>query len=73
MRGVDYQVSIDEPEGYEYGDKVRLVTDWYENHGYPFKKGDVFTVNVQYNTCVSTNRADFDPKELELIEEGPYH
>lgn len=67
------QVSINESEGYKYGDKVRLISDWYDNHGYPFKKGDVFTVRAQYSTFVSTSRADFNPEELELVEKGHYH
>ncbi len=61
-------MSINESEEYEYGDKVRLVTDWYENHGFPFKKGDIFKVFVQYYDCVVTNRADFDYEDLELVE-----
>ena len=66
-------MSIDESEEFQYGDKVRLITDWYSNHGFPFKKGDIFKVFAQYSTCVSTNRADFDPEDLELIEKGLYH
>lgn len=66
-------MSIDESEEFQYGDKVRLITDWYENHGFPFKKGDIFKVLTQYSACVSTNRADFEPEDLELIEKGPYH
>ena len=66
-------MGIGESEEYQYGDKVRLTTNWYKNNGFPFKKGDIFTVWAQYSTCVSTNRADFDLRDLELIEEGFYH
>lgn len=61
---------ISEYEEFEQGDKVRLITDWYEKSGFPYKKGDIFTVEFQYGSeDVRTNKGTFGVDELELVEE----
>lgn len=63
MRIVEY-------EEFESGDKVRLITDWYEKHGFPFKKGDIFIVEYQIGPDeVRTNKGYFSVDELELVED----
>lgn len=62
MKYVDY-------EEFEQGDKVRLATDWYENHGFKHKEGDVFIVKWQNYDEVYTDKGTFDFSELELVEE----
>lgn len=55
---------------FEPGDKVRLLTDWYERHGFVFKKGDIFTVKSRGNSkYVQTDKGGFLADELELVEE----
>lgn len=57
-------------EEFEQGDKVRLITDWYEKHGFPFKKGDIFTVKYQIDSeSVQTDKGEFEVEDLELVEE----
>lgn len=61
---------IAEYEEFEEGDKVRLITDWYEEHGFPFKKGDIFTVKYQANSEeVCTDKGWFNVEDLELVED----
>lgn len=61
---------ITEYEEFENGDKVRLITDWYERNGFKHKKGDVFIVEYQDNLeDVYTNKGWFNIKELELVED----
>jgi len=61
---------IAEYEEFEEGDKVRLITDWYEKHGFPFKKGDIFVVRFQKNSEeVCTDKGWFDVGDLELVED----
>jgi len=52
---------------YKYGDIVRLNTDWYEKHGFPFKKGSCFKVNYQYFDWVITDRGSFSIEDVELV------
>lgn len=60
---------VAEYEEFEQGDKVRLITDWYEKRGFPFKKGDIFTVEYQKDPeNVQTNKGEFDVEALELVE-----
>ncbi|HBF77167.1 MULTISPECIES: hypothetical protein [Clostridium] len=56
-------------EEFEDGDKVRLITDWYQKAGFPFKKGDIFTVKYQDGEDVQTDKGIFDFDELELVNE----
>lgn len=63
------KVSYDYDE-FEEGDKVRLITNWYEENGFPFKKGDIFTVRFQEDEeNVWTDKGIFSAYELELVEE----
>ncbi|HCJ57155.1 hypothetical protein [Lutispora sp.] len=57
-----------ECSSYNYGDKVRLKTDWYQKHGFPYKKGSCFKVYYQYFDWIVTNRADFHIADIELVE-----
>ena len=61
---------ISEYEEFERGDKVRLLTDWYEKNGFPYKEGDIFIVDYQDGIeDVHTDKGVFSVGELELIEE----
>lgn len=63
-------MKISDYEEFEQGDKVRLLTSWYEENGFSFKKGDILTVEFQYDSeNVETNKGEFGVDELELIEE----
>ena len=42
--------------------------DWYQKHGFPYKKGSYFKVYYQNFDWVVTNRGDFDIEDIELVE-----
>lgn len=53
---------------YQYGDKVRLKTDWYQKHGLPYKKDSYFKVYYQNFDWIITDRGDFDIEDIELVD-----
>lgn len=55
-------------EEFEKGDKVHLITSWYEENGFLFKEGDIFTVEYQDGDNVETDKGEFSFEELELVE-----
>jgi hypothetical protein len=56
-------------EEFESGDKVKLITDYYERHGYNFKKGDIFIVKYQDDDDVMTDKGWFEFQDFELVKD----
>jgi len=53
---------------YQYGDMIRLNTDWYYKNGLPYKKGSCFKVYYQHFDWVVTDRGDFNIEDVELAK-----
>ena len=53
---------------YQYGDMIRLNTDWYRKNGLPYKKGSCFKVLYQHFDWVVTARGDFHIDDVELAQ-----
>ncbi|HHY77551.1 MAG TPA: hypothetical protein GX498_03450 [Clostridiales bacterium] len=52
---------------YNYGDVIRLETDWYEKNGFPFKRGSCYKVKYQYFDWVITDRGSFSIEDVKKV------